>query len=216
MREGWSGAGPRSASASGAAAMSTRSCREKAQKQNEQHQAILAKLLREEDNKYCADCEAKGTAGRTGRGRGCWQCPGGAAGSGAMWPAVGGARARVGVGRGGSLLGSGAGVPGRRQQNGSSPLRRRPAGRSSPGAADFLGRGVWGRSRYRPLPRARRRSPGWRAGFALGGPGWPKWGCRVRSVLGGYHQCCVPRSCEALETLPGLLVCGRAANLCPC
>lgn len=43
-----------------AAAMATRSCREKAQKQNEQHQAILAKLLREEDNKYCADCEAKG------------------------------------------------------------------------------------------------------------------------------------------------------------
>uniref|UniRef100_A0A8V0XCC9 Small ArfGAP 1 n=1 Tax=Gallus gallus TaxID=9031 RepID=A0A8V0XCC9_CHICK len=40
--------------------MATRSCREKAQKQNEQHQAILAKLLREEDNKYCADCEAKG------------------------------------------------------------------------------------------------------------------------------------------------------------
>uniref|UniRef100_A0A8C8RY46 Small ArfGAP 1 n=1 Tax=Pelusios castaneus TaxID=367368 RepID=A0A8C8RY46_9SAUR len=40
--------------------MSTRSGREKAQKQNEQHQAILAKLLREEDNKYCADCEAKG------------------------------------------------------------------------------------------------------------------------------------------------------------
>ncbi|RMC13393.1 hypothetical protein DUI87_10928 [Hirundo rustica rustica] len=41
--------------------MATRSCREKAQKQNEQHQAILAKLLREEDNKYCADCEAKGS-----------------------------------------------------------------------------------------------------------------------------------------------------------
>ncbi|KAJ7341603.1 hypothetical protein JRQ81_005907 [Phrynocephalus forsythii] len=40
--------------------MATRSCREKAQKQNEQHQAILANLLREEDNKYCADCEAKG------------------------------------------------------------------------------------------------------------------------------------------------------------
>ncbi|XP_061479077.1 stromal membrane-associated protein 1 isoform X4 [Rhineura floridana] len=40
--------------------MSTRSCREKAQKQNDQHQVILAKLLREEDNKYCADCEAKG------------------------------------------------------------------------------------------------------------------------------------------------------------
>ncbi|XP_061479075.1 stromal membrane-associated protein 1 isoform X2 [Rhineura floridana] len=36
--------------------MSTRSCREKAQKQNDQHQVILAKLLREEDNKYCADC----------------------------------------------------------------------------------------------------------------------------------------------------------------
>lgn len=44
-------------------AMATRFCREKAQKQNEQHQAILAKLLREEDNKYCADCEAKGTRG---------------------------------------------------------------------------------------------------------------------------------------------------------
>ncbi|XP_073080582.1 stromal membrane-associated protein 1 isoform X4 [Manis javanica] len=40
--------------------MATRSCREKAQKLNEQHQLILAKLLREEDNKYCADCEAKG------------------------------------------------------------------------------------------------------------------------------------------------------------
>ncbi|XP_062838141.1 stromal membrane-associated protein 1 isoform X2 [Anolis carolinensis] len=39
--------------------MATRSSREKAQKLNEQHQAILAKLLREEDNKYCADCEAK-------------------------------------------------------------------------------------------------------------------------------------------------------------
>ncbi|KAF7216377.1 stromal membrane-associated protein 1 [Nothobranchius furzeri] len=40
--------------------MTTRSEREKAQKLNEQHQAILAKMLREEDNKYCADCEAKG------------------------------------------------------------------------------------------------------------------------------------------------------------
>ncbi|XP_041044135.1 stromal membrane-associated protein 1 isoform X1 [Carcharodon carcharias] len=40
--------------------MSTRSEREKSQKQNEQHQVILSKLLREEDNKYCADCEAKG------------------------------------------------------------------------------------------------------------------------------------------------------------
>ncbi|XP_024152458.1 stromal membrane-associated protein 1 isoform X3 [Oryzias melastigma] len=40
--------------------MTTRSEREKAQKLNEQHQTILSKLLREEDNKYCADCEAKG------------------------------------------------------------------------------------------------------------------------------------------------------------
>lgn len=45
-----------------AADMATRSCREKAQKLNEQHQLILSKLLREEDNKYCADCEAKGSA----------------------------------------------------------------------------------------------------------------------------------------------------------
>ncbi|XP_053477358.1 stromal membrane-associated protein 1 isoform X3 [Ictalurus furcatus] len=40
--------------------MTTRSEREKAQKLNEQHQAILSKMLREDDNKYCADCEAKG------------------------------------------------------------------------------------------------------------------------------------------------------------
>ncbi|XP_068183470.1 stromal membrane-associated protein 1 isoform X2 [Antennarius striatus] len=40
--------------------MTTRSEREKAQKLNEQHQAILSKLLREDNNKYCADCEAKG------------------------------------------------------------------------------------------------------------------------------------------------------------
>ncbi|XP_010871235.2 stromal membrane-associated protein 1 [Esox lucius] len=40
--------------------MTTRSEREKALKLNEQHQAILSKMLREEDNKYCADCEAKG------------------------------------------------------------------------------------------------------------------------------------------------------------
>lgn len=44
-----------------AVTMATRSEREKAQKLNEQHQAILSKMLREEDNKYCADCEAKGT-----------------------------------------------------------------------------------------------------------------------------------------------------------
>ncbi|XP_056292116.1 stromal membrane-associated protein 1-like [Pseudoliparis swirei] len=40
--------------------MTTRSEREKAQKLNEQHQVILSKLLREADNKHCADCEAKG------------------------------------------------------------------------------------------------------------------------------------------------------------
>ncbi|XP_061410371.1 stromal membrane-associated protein 1-like isoform X2 [Lethenteron reissneri] len=40
--------------------MTTRSEREKALKQNEQHQALLVGMLREEDNKYCADCEAKG------------------------------------------------------------------------------------------------------------------------------------------------------------
>ncbi|XP_069462319.1 stromal membrane-associated protein 1 isoform X1 [Ambystoma mexicanum] len=40
--------------------MATRSEREKALKLNEQHQAILSRMLREEDNKYCADCEAKG------------------------------------------------------------------------------------------------------------------------------------------------------------
>nr|XP_061793911.1 stromal membrane-associated protein 1-like [Nerophis lumbriciformis] len=40
--------------------MTTRSEREKAQKLNEQHQAILSNLLREDENKYCADCEAKG------------------------------------------------------------------------------------------------------------------------------------------------------------
>ncbi|XP_077468627.1 stromal membrane-associated protein 1-like [Stigmatopora argus] len=40
--------------------MTTRSEREKAQKLNEQHQAILSKLLREDENKHCADCDAKG------------------------------------------------------------------------------------------------------------------------------------------------------------
>lgn len=40
--------------------MTTRSEREKAQKLNEQHQVILSQLLREEANKHCADCEAKG------------------------------------------------------------------------------------------------------------------------------------------------------------
>lgn len=45
--------------------MTTRSEREKAQKLNEQHQAILTKLLREDDNKYCADCKAKGKSDRS-------------------------------------------------------------------------------------------------------------------------------------------------------
>ncbi|XP_059928999.1 stromal membrane-associated protein 1 isoform X1 [Gadus macrocephalus] len=40
--------------------MTTRSEREKALKLNEQHQVILSKMLREEENKYCCDCEAKG------------------------------------------------------------------------------------------------------------------------------------------------------------
>jgi len=40
--------------------MTTRSEREKALKLNDQHQVILSKMLREDDNKYCADCEAKG------------------------------------------------------------------------------------------------------------------------------------------------------------
>ncbi|XP_066274843.1 stromal membrane-associated protein 1-like isoform X4 [Branchiostoma lanceolatum] len=34
--------------------------REREKKLTEKHQAILAQLLREEDNKYCVDCEAKG------------------------------------------------------------------------------------------------------------------------------------------------------------
>lgn len=34
--------------------------RERSQKQHEKHQVILADMLREEDNKYCADCQAKG------------------------------------------------------------------------------------------------------------------------------------------------------------
>lgn len=35
------------------------SSKDKQQKQQEKFQAILSGLLREEDNKYCADCEAK-------------------------------------------------------------------------------------------------------------------------------------------------------------
>lgn len=54
--------------------MTTRSEREKAQKLNEQHQAILSKLLREEDNKYCADCEAKGESDSVSSKPVCHKC----------------------------------------------------------------------------------------------------------------------------------------------
>lgn len=40
--------------------MTTRTQREKAGKQNDRHQAILADMLKEEANKYCVDCRAKG------------------------------------------------------------------------------------------------------------------------------------------------------------
>lgn len=55
--------------------MTTRSEREKAQKLNEQHQAILSKMLREDDNKYCADCEAKGECCSRGKDRDLPQHP---------------------------------------------------------------------------------------------------------------------------------------------
>lgn len=40
--------------------MTTRSEREKAEKLNQHHQAVLEQLLKEEDNRLCADCKAKG------------------------------------------------------------------------------------------------------------------------------------------------------------
>ncbi|XP_070555754.1 stromal membrane-associated protein 1-like isoform X6 [Ptychodera flava] len=40
--------------------MATRSQRDKEKKSQERYQSVLARLLREEDNKYCADCDAKG------------------------------------------------------------------------------------------------------------------------------------------------------------
>ncbi len=40
--------------------MSTRSERDKQKALQERHQAILAQLLKDEDNKYCVDCDAKG------------------------------------------------------------------------------------------------------------------------------------------------------------
>lgn len=36
------------------------SVKDKQQKQQEKFQAVLSALLREEDNKYCADCDSKG------------------------------------------------------------------------------------------------------------------------------------------------------------
>lgn len=36
------------------------SSKDKLQRQQEKFQAILSALLREEDNKYCADCDSKG------------------------------------------------------------------------------------------------------------------------------------------------------------
>lgn len=40
--------------------MSTRSERDKHKSTQEKHQAILSQLLKDEDNKYCVDCDAKG------------------------------------------------------------------------------------------------------------------------------------------------------------
>lgn len=91
--------------------MATRSCREKAQKQNEQHQAILAKLLREEDNKYCADCEAKGTRGG-GPGPGA-ALPRRVPARGGCGPGSGPCHVRRGGGTGGRLLPTAG--PGRRR-----------------------------------------------------------------------------------------------------
>ena len=41
--------------------MSSRSERDKQKPLNEKHQVILSTLLKDEDNKYCVDCDAKGT-----------------------------------------------------------------------------------------------------------------------------------------------------------
>lgn len=128
------------------AAMATRSCREKAQKLNEQHQLILSKLLREEDNKYCADCEAKGSAARpSGRGSGV-PCsrragagrPAGAAAGGAAGRAASSVRALRGW--------AAAAAPGRRPVLGAALgwSSRRSSRHSSPGArsARQLGKGL--------------------------------------------------------------------------
>ena len=40
--------------------MSSIKQKEKEKKMQEKYQSVLARLLREEDNKYCIDCDAKG------------------------------------------------------------------------------------------------------------------------------------------------------------
>ena len=40
--------------------MSTRTERDRQKNAQERYQAILSQLLKEEDNKYCVDCDAKG------------------------------------------------------------------------------------------------------------------------------------------------------------
>ena len=34
--------------------------KQQSKEQHEKHQAILSRLLKDEDNKYCVDCDAKG------------------------------------------------------------------------------------------------------------------------------------------------------------
>lgn len=40
--------------------MSTRLEKEKSKAQQEKFQAVLSNLLKDDDNKYCVDCDAKG------------------------------------------------------------------------------------------------------------------------------------------------------------
>lgn len=47
--------------------MSTRAEREKCQSLNEKHKNILAKFIAKEENKFCADCLAKGISLRTSK-----------------------------------------------------------------------------------------------------------------------------------------------------
>ena len=43
--------------------MSTRSERDRNKTIQEKYQSILSDLLKDEDNKYCVDCDAKGNLG---------------------------------------------------------------------------------------------------------------------------------------------------------